>query len=78
VMLMVSDVHVLGFSMLEKKPEMCLFCRGEADSCPFQRGSVSMLVDVGYGCFVLSCFDIAEIMVCAECEWRWQRKAHRM
>ena len=68
-MLMVMDVHVLGFSMLEKKPEMCAFCYGEADSCPVQRCSVSMLVDVGYTCFVLPCFNIAEIKICAKCEW---------
>ena len=65
---MVFDVHVLGFSMLEKKLEMCAFCYGEADFCPVQRSSILMLVDAGYGCFVLPCFNIVEIKVCAECE----------
>jgi len=64
----VSDVNNVGFSMLEKKPEMYAFCYGEADFCPVQLGSILMLVDVGYVCLVLSCFNIAEIKVCAECE----------
>jgi len=68
-MLMVFDVHVFGFSMLEKKPEMWVFCCCKADSCPVQRYCISMLVDVGYGRFFLPCFNIAEITICAECEW---------
>jgi len=65
---MVFDVHNIGFFMLEKKLEMCAFCYGEADFCPVQRGGILTLVDVGYGCLVLSCSNIAEIKICAECE----------
>ena len=67
MMLMVLNVHVSGFSMLENKAEMCLFCHVEADLCSSQCFTISMLVDVGYGCFVLPCFNIAEITNCAEC-----------
>ena len=66
-MLMVLDVHVSGFSMPEKKPEICVFCCGKADFCSVQCYTISMLVDVGYGCFVLPCVNIVEITNCAEC-----------
>lgn len=45
-MLMVLYVHVSGFSMLENKPEICVFCYEEADFCSVQCCTILMLVDV--------------------------------